>query len=51
MQRAYGAYARHFLKCDACRDVDQKCEDAEALWRTYRTVSGAACDRIADAGR
>lgn len=51
VQRAYSAYTRHAIGCDACRDVDQKCETAEALWRTYRTVSGAACDRIADAGR
>lgn len=51
LQEAWGAYTGHSVACDACRDVDQKCETAEALWRTYRTVSEAACDRIADAGR
>lgn len=51
VQRAYSAYTRHAIGCDDCRDPDRACATAEMLWRTYRTVSGAACDRIADAGR
>lgn len=51
VQRAYAAYTRHAIGCPDCRDVDHTCETAEALWRTYRTVSGVACQQIADAGR
>lgn len=51
VQQAYAAYTGHAIRCDDCRDPGHTCETAETLWRTYRTVSGAACDRIADAGR
>lgn len=51
VQRAYATYTRHAIHCDACRDVDQTCQAAEQLWRDYRSVSGEACRRIADAGR
>lgn len=46
VQRAYGAYTRHAIDCDACRDVDQTCGTAGVLWRTYREVSGSACRQI-----
>lgn len=51
VQRAYAAYTRHAIQCDTCRDVDRACHVAEALWRVYQEVSGAACRRIADAGK
>lgn len=51
VQRAYAAYTRHAIECDACRDVDRACDVAETLWRVYQEVSGAACRRIADAGK
>lgn len=51
VQRAYSAYTRHSLQCDACRDVDQKCATAEALWRNYREVGASACEQIAAAAR
>ena len=51
VQAAYAAYTRHAIACDACRDVDRSCEQAEGLWRTYRAVSASACRQIADAGR
>lgn len=51
VQRAYGAYTRHSIGCDTCRDPDRTCSTAEVLWRTYREVGAAACEQIADIGR
>ena len=48
VQQAYSAYTGHAIRCDACRDVDRSCGVAEELWRTYRSISGHACDQITD---
>jgi hypothetical protein len=48
VQQAYGAYTGHAIACDACRDVDRSCADAEALWRAYRAAGDEAYDRLAD---
>jgi hypothetical protein len=48
VQQAYGAYTGHAIACDACRDVDRSCADAEALWRAYRAAGDAAYERLAD---
>jgi ubiquitin len=41
VQRAYGRYATHFLKCPSCRSVDDRCEQGEQLWRDYEASSDA----------
>ena len=51
VQQAYAAYTRHAIQCDDCRDPGHTCDTAEGLWRTYREVSGAACQAIADVNR
>lgn len=48
-QEAYGAYTRHALGCDRCRDIDreQRCSDGEQLWRDYHAISGRAFRQLA----
>ncbi|MFH8804031.1 hypothetical protein ACH4F6_31335 [Streptomyces sp. NPDC017936] len=47
LQQAYAAYTDHAVSCDACRDVDRTCAEAEALWRAYRAIGDDACERLA----
>jgi hypothetical protein len=42
VQRAYGRYAKHFLGCRGCRDLDRRCEEGEQLWRDYQVAGDAA---------
>jgi hypothetical protein len=41
VQRAYGRYASHFLKCQGCRDIDRSCAEGGQLWRDYEDTSDA----------
>lgn len=41
LQRAYGRYASHFLKCPSCRDIDRSCAEGGQLWRDYEATSDA----------
>jgi hypothetical protein len=41
IQRAYGRYATHFLKCWDCRDLDRRCDEGEELWRDYAATGDA----------
>lgn len=47
VQSAYGAYTRHAIDCDDCRNVDHTCEIAEGLWRAYQTAGRNAFRRLA----
>jgi hypothetical protein len=48
VQQAYGAYTGHAIACDACRDVDRTCTDAEGLWKAYQAAGDAAYEQLAD---
>lgn len=48
VQQAYAHYVDHATRCPACRDIDQECGDAEALWRAYRVQGDQAYQRLAD---
>jgi hypothetical protein len=41
VQRAYGRYAAHFLRCQNCRDIDRSCMEGGRLWRDYESTSEA----------
>lgn len=41
VQRAYGRYATHFLKCWDCRDIDRSCAEGAQLWRDYEATNDA----------
>ncbi|MGW5582808.1 hypothetical protein [Streptomyces sp. NPDC003857] len=46
VQEAYGRITTHALRCDDCRDVDQHCDVAEQLWRTYQALTDGAFRRL-----
>lgn len=46
VQQAWAGYAEHFVACGHCRDVDQRCEDAERLYRAFQEVADAAFERL-----
>jgi hypothetical protein len=46
LQQAYAKYTDHAVACEACRDVDRTCSEAETLWRAYRAIGENACDRL-----
>lgn len=47
-QEAYGAYTRHALACDRCRDIDRgRCSEGERLWRNYHAISDRAFRQLA----
>jgi hypothetical protein len=41
-QQAWSRYATHTLHCDACRDVDQRCDESGRLYRVWRDLTDDA---------
>jgi len=48
LQQAYAAYTDHAIHCDACRDIDRTCSQAETLWRGYQAAGSETYRRMAD---
>ncbi|MFE8961712.1 hypothetical protein [Streptomyces iakyrus] len=46
VQRAYGRYATHFLKCPSCRDIDRSCAEGGQLWRDYEATGEATAQQM-----
>jgi hypothetical protein len=46
VQRAYGRYAGHFLKCPSCRDIDRSCAEGGQLWRDYEATGEATAQQL-----
>jgi len=47
-RQAWSRYVTHASKCDACLDVDKRCDDGEAHYRAWQRVAGQALDELAD---
>lgn len=46
-RQAWSHYVTHANRCDACLDIDQRCDVGEARYRAWRQVADRALDELA----